>query len=162
MARSAMTLLAVVAFITASVYAAQNDTAELKSLKAAVEDFNRKTPQPIGKPQPPLTEDEVIAAIRGWVPEHTPGLTNDIYNRFQEIAETRKLPKDASLSKCSGWIGYRGFRFEVWWIDLSIKTGEKTFYTFRIRDQKISSRKMTPDELAQLERDSKTTSKSPK
>ena len=102
----------------------------------------------------PLTEAEVVASIRGWIPEHTPGVTDDVYNQFQEIAESHTLPEGAELSFCPGWTGYRGYRFKVWWIDLSIKTGEKTGYTFRIRDQKISSRKMTPEELSEIkERD---------
>ena len=154
MIRIATTCVAVLGtFIAASAFALQNDTANATSLKAAVENFNQKTrTHSIGKTQLPLTEDEVVAAVRGWIPEHTPGVTDDVFDQFQEIAESRKLPEGAELSFCPGWTGYRGYRFKVWWIDLSIKTGEKTGYTFRIRDQKISSRKMTPDELAEIER----------
>ena len=152
-----------VAFVAVTVYARDDDTASPNSLKVAVEGFNTETrTHPIGKSQLPLTEDEVIAAIRGWIPEHTPGVTDDVYEQFQQIAESRELPEGASLSFCPGWTGYRGYTFKVWWIDLSIKTGENTGYTFRIRDQKISSRKMTPDELAEMERSSRLSSDSPK
>ncbi len=141
------------AFVAVSVYAIQDDAAKSNSLKAAVEDFNAKARMdPTGKSQPPLTENEVIAAIRGWVPEYTASVSDDVYAQFQQVAESGELPEGAGLSFCSGWDGYRGYSFSVWWIDITLKTGEKSGYTFRIRDQKISSRKMTPDELAELER----------
>jgi hypothetical protein len=35
---------------------------------------------------------------------------------------------------------YSGYDFNVWWVDLTLMKTEKTFYTFRIRDRKISSR----------------------
>ena len=133
-------LFAVVAY---TAYPA-NIATKSNSLEQAVERFNAETrTHPVGKSQLPLTEAEVIAAIRGWIPKTTPGVTDDVYNRFQDIAETRILPEGARLSHCSSWEGYRGFHFKVWWIDLSIKTGETEGYTFRIRDQKISSRKLT-------------------
>ncbi len=130
-------------------FAGQDDAAAT-TLSAAVAKFNQQTrTHPVGKSQLPLTEDEVIAAIRGWIQEHTPGVTDKIYNAFQEIAESLKLPDGAEFTFCAGWTGYRGYRFDVWWIDLSIPTGENEGFSFRIRDQKISSRKMTAAELAE-------------
>lgn len=135
--------------VSASVLAVQDTPSQSNSLKAAVAEFNKKSSShSIGKTQPPLTEAEVVAAIRGWIPKTTPGVTDEVFEQFQEIAESETLPDGAELSFCPGWRGYRGFHFTVWWIDLSIKTGEKTGYTFRIRDQKIASRKMTPEEVA--------------
>lgn len=138
------------AVIAAVAFSAQDEAAP-STLKAAVAKFNQETQtHPIGKSQFPLTEDEVIAAIRGWIPESTPYVTDKIFNAFQEIAESRKLPPDGvELSFRADWAGYRGFRFDLWWIDLTIKTGENDACLFRIRDQKISSRKMTAEELAE-------------
>jgi histidinol phosphatase-like PHP family hydrolase len=119
------------------------ETPTSTTVQVAVEGFNAEArTHHVGKSQPPLTEAEVIAAIRGWIPKTTPGVTDDVYNRFQDIAESRVLPEGARLSHCSSWGPYRGFDFKVWWIDLSIKTSETGGYTFRIRDQKISSRKL--------------------
>lgn len=138
----ALFLVVLFAVAASTVYPVQVDT-KSNSLKLAVDRFNAEArTHPVGKSQLPLTEDEVIAAIRGWIPEKTPGVTDDVYNRFQGIAESRVLPEGARLSHCSSWRGYRGFHFKVWWIDLSIKTSETGGYTFRIRDQKISSRKL--------------------
>ncbi|MCH8277858.1 MAG: hypothetical protein IIC12_02880 [Proteobacteria bacterium] len=73
MTRITATCIAVFgAFIAASAFALQDDATEAISLKASVENFNQKArSHAIGKTQPPLTEDEVVAAIRGWIPEST-------------------------------------------------------------------------------------------
>jgi hypothetical protein len=139
----AVLLVVMFAIAAGTVYSVDNAT-NSNSLELAVERFNAEArTHHVGKSQLPLTKAEVIAAIRGWVPQTTPGVTDEVYNQFQDIAESRVLPEGARLSHCSAWTGYRGFRFTVWWIDLSTKG-----YTFRIRDQKISSRKLTADELA--------------
>lgn len=41
--------------------------------------------------------------------------------------------------------GYRGYAFDVWWVDLVIPVGvdDEGAYSFRIRDRKFSSRKIT-------------------
>ncbi len=143
MTRITAVFLVVLFAVAASTVYPVHVASKSGSLEAAVEGFNAEAcTHHVGKTQPPLTEAEVIAAIRGWVPKTTPDITDEVYNRFQDIAESRVLPDGARLSHCSSWTGYRGFRFKVWWIDLSIKTSETEMYTFRIRDQKISSRKL--------------------
>jgi hypothetical protein len=120
------------------------------SLADAVKAFNdSRQAQIAGKDQPPLTEDEMIAAIRGWVREYAPPATDDVYEAFQTIAETRVLPRDAKIQATSGWQGYRGFHFNVWWIDLTIPT-DKLGYTFRIRSRTISSRPLTEREQQRI------------
>lgn len=157
-------IIVLYALFAPSGFASQVSEGNPQSLTKAVESFNGKaSSNSIGKTQPPLTDDEVIAAIRGWIPKHTPGVADVTYERFQEIAATGTLPDDAKLTFTTSWTGYRGFQFQVWWVDLSIKLDpEKTGvrgYTFRIRNQKISSRKMTPAELAESkERHTKTES----
>lgn len=129
----------------------QEGTANRRDLKSAIEGFNEAASRNlIGKAQPPLTEEEVVSAIRGWQPELTPGATDSIYEQFQKIAESGELPEGAELKYCTGWTGYRGYHFQVWWVDLSIKTGERTGFTFRIRNQFMKSRKITPQELANI------------
>jgi hypothetical protein len=46
----------------------------------------------------------------------------------------------ATLSFCTNWTGFNGYQFDVWWVDLNIKTGPTTGYTYRIRDQKLRCR----------------------
>jgi hypothetical protein len=119
-------------------------------LDDAVKAFNdSRQAQISGKNQPPLTEDEVVAAIRGWVREYAPPATDEVYEAFQTIAETRVLPRVAKIQATSGWQGYRGFHFDVWWIDLTIPT-DKLGYTFRIRSQTIGSRPLTEKEQQRI------------
>jgi len=92
------------------------DTKRTRMLADAVDEFNRYAQfDPIGKTRPPLTEDEVVAAIRGWKwtrKEHP--VTEPVFQTFQTIAETRKLPPGAGLQSCSGWdTGPQGYKFEV-------------------------------------------------
>jgi hypothetical protein len=120
-------------------------------LADAVRAFNAEAAEdPIGKTQPPLTEDEVIAALRGIMRELTP-MTDEVYNTYQKIAETRTLPPRAELHFTTGWVPrLEGFHFTVWWADLSIMTGEHAGYNYRLRDRKISSRPLTEEELEEI------------
>jgi hypothetical protein len=113
---------------------------EPRPLADAVADFNlRAAKSETGKLQPALTQEEVIAAIRGWMRDRTP-VADATYQEFQTIAATGALPAGARLHFTTRWTGYNGYDFDVWWVDLTIKTGENKIYTFRIRDQKIASR----------------------
>ena len=146
-------LLAVAIGITScAVQSAQSESAqsghiEVRTLADAVRRFNLKTlSNPVGRTQPPLTDEEVIATIRGWDPSTHP-VSEETFNLYQEIAETGKMPHGASLDSIQRWIGYRGFAFEVWWVDLTIDNGDGTGYSFRIRDRKLSSREVRPDDF---------------
>ena len=110
------------------------------SLGDAVIEFNRKAQlDEIGKDQPPLTEDEVVAAIRGWIREQMPA-TDAVYDAFQRVATTKQLPPTAKLHFTTDWHGFKGMHFDVWWIDLTLTEGSKHGYTYRLRDRKIRCR----------------------
>jgi hypothetical protein len=111
---------------------------ERKSLEQAVREFNYKAKHhSVGKTQTPLTADEVVSAIRS---KNAKGNA-----RLEEIAETRLLIPGEELSFISGWIT-EGNYVTVWWIDLRVKG-----HGLRIRDQTLSSRKLTSEELAAQE-----------
>jgi hypothetical protein len=59
-----------------------------------------------------------------------------IGSRYGGSSEYRRDSLWLTLADTRG----REFDSDVWWVDLSIFTGEKTGYTFRIRDRKIRSR----------------------
>jgi RNA polymerase sigma factor (sigma-70 family) len=107
-------------------------------LAKAVREFNQKAKgDPIGEKQSPLTEAEVIAAIRCWDRERDP-VSDSTYRAYQKIADTGELPPGAELS----FITYCGTHYDskececdVWWVDLQLPRS-----TFRIRDQKIAFR----------------------
>lgn len=116
------------------------------SLADAVKEFNNRAGRDaVGSAEPVLTEDEVIAALRGIIRSQHPQMTDDIYDALQKVVTTGMMPAKASLTFTTGW-GYKGHKFRVWWVDLSIMTGENTGYTYRLRDRKISSRPLTDAE----------------
>ena len=117
-------------------------------LTNAVTKFNEEAREhPVGKEQPPLTADEVIASIRAWDKRKQP--SEEILAVFRAIADTSRLPPHAKIYSRDTWSDSK-YVYTVWCVDLHIKTGENRGYGFRIRDQKISSRELTDDELAKL------------
>jgi hypothetical protein len=114
------------------------------SLADAVEIFNAGAKSDrIGKDQPALTENEVVAAIRGWDRKIRPPASDAVYNAFQKIADKGRIPKNAKLR----WTTAASdglHRSDVWRIDLDLVTGEKSGYTFRVRDRTISVRPNNP------------------
>jgi hypothetical protein len=120
------------------------------SIAEAVKQFNvRAQADAVGKTQPPLTSDEVIAAIRGWIPEEHPKCEYYL-PQFRKIAETGIIPVGSYLDFIPGWIGYQGYDYEVWWVDLFVpgtaeqKAAHHAGYRFRLRAQMISSRPHRP------------------
>jgi hypothetical protein len=123
------------------------------SLVDAVKAFNSSAARNVvGSAEPLLTEDEVIAAVRGIVRSQYPRMTDDVYNALQKIVVTGMLPANATLTFITGW-RYEGYFFKVWWVDLSVMTGEKTGYTYRLRDRKISSRPLTEAESEAIKKE---------
>lgn len=114
-------------------------------LADAVKEFNQRAlKDATGKDQPALTEEEAVAAIRGWDRTLVPPAPDEVYKIYQTIADTSKLPAGATLTYTTRWSGFNNHEFDVWWIDLSIKTGADKGYTFRIRDQKLQCRPIAP------------------
>jgi hypothetical protein len=115
------------------------------SISDAVQKFNeRASLNPIGKMQPPLTKEEVIAAIRGWMVKEHSG-SEVFLKRLQTIARTGIIPKGCYLDFIPGWVS-GGYDYKVWWVDLFVgseKSGERVQgiigYNYRLRAQMISS-----------------------
>ena len=139
MLRKSAIPIAMVLVLTSSAIAG-DEKGKTLMLADAVKEFNQRAKKnATGKDQPALTEDEVVAAIRGWIREKTPA-TDEVYKVYQTIADTKKLPEGTALRFTTKWSGFNNHEFDVWWIDLTIKTGANTGYTFRIRDQKLRCR----------------------
>jgi hypothetical protein len=135
--RQSMEVLWVAVALLVADPASADEKTRTKTLAEAVKEFNQRAQKDaIGKDQPALTEDEVIAAIRGWIRKEGPPATDEVYKIYQTIADTRKLPEGAELSFIKRWLR-KQYSFDVWWVDLEIRTGPNTGYTFRIRDRKL-------------------------
>ena len=110
------------------------------TLAEAVKEFNERAQKnPTGMTQPVLTEDEAVAAIRGWIREQAPA-TDDVYKSYQVIADTKQLPEGATLTFTTTWSPFNGQELDVWWVNVNLKTGPNTGFTFRLRDQKLRCR----------------------
>ncbi|MHC4172712.1 MAG: hypothetical protein ACYST5_07200 [Planctomycetota bacterium] len=135
---------------------ASSEQLNQKPLSRAVEEFNQKaTKNHVGKTQPPLTEDEVVACIRAWNRRAYP-VTDEVFAQYQQIADTKTLPKGVSLDFHTELIS-EPYHFDVWWIDLELKVSENADgiiekYSFRLRDRKLRCRPLTDEELKRIDR----------
>ncbi len=92
------------------------------SLARAVEDSNREAKE-LGFMwnQDPLTEEEVIAAIRHWQRPEGFSAPASLSDEFKRIAETRWLPAGTSIALISGTETTADFVFEGSWIRIRIR-----------------------------------------
>lgn len=112
----------------------------------AVEDFNQLAKcHRLGKTQPPLTVEEILAAIRDTHPSEKK-LRSWVYNTYQDIGKTEKLPKGTFIDFGMGSETLGGYIIEKWSIILYVGLNKYTrelkgnpFFELYIRNQYISS-----------------------
>src|SRR5690606_20923844 len=84
-------------------------------LAAAIAGFNRQHSVIAGLPQPPLTEEEVVAAILHWKTRRDDApVSNKDFATFQAVAETRQLPEDMRLEVIPEFVQAKGSRLFIW------------------------------------------------
>ncbi len=100
-------------------------------LAAAIQAFNRKYSSLGGQNQPPLTEQEVVAAIRHWKTKRNESpVNNRDFADFQKIADSRQLPKGVKL-ELIGKFGRRdGSDFLIWSVRILTPHTTKPGWTF--------------------------------
>jgi hypothetical protein len=90
-------------------------------LSQAVAEFNaRAEKNPVGKTQPPLTAEEVVASIRDWSLKEEP-IDPERYREFQAIAKTGTMPKGSYFCFNAGTISRNGYDIDAWHVYLRIK-----------------------------------------
>lgn len=115
-------------------------------LFVALDDFNTIHRSLGGQEQPPLTEEEVIAAIRWWSTKRDDAPVSDLrFEQFVEIAENRKLPKDAAFELLGSFKNFDGFDHDylIWSVRLKmprISTPGGGTFAFKIREQFVRAR----------------------
>ncbi|QDT21923.1 hypothetical protein [Gimesia chilikensis] len=120
---------------------------ETTDLSDAVERFNAQVNRisKVGRAQPPLTVDEIVASIRAWDRKQNP-IDPGLLAVFHQIAETQTLPADSAIMFTQGWTPNGDYEFTVWWVDICLyyprpdREDSKYVYVHRIRDRTISSR----------------------
>lgn len=115
-------------------------------LAKSVEEFNLRTKEQREKlGEPPLTEAEVIAAIRS-IPYLSPGLVRS-QATFDQIAERRALYYRSALYVREE-ILVGEYACKCWQIKLKVGLGAFSAAILPIRTKLISSQKLTAEELA--------------
>ena len=113
-------------------------------LDDAVRAFNsRYENDAVGKDEPPLSLNEVLAAIHSWDSrrDETPVTTED-FKRVQRVAETHVLPAGWHFEVLTGFQPDQDHEFTAWSVRLVMpQTGGGT-YAFIIRDRWIDSKKL--------------------
>ncbi len=109
-------------------------------LEDAVSEFNlRASNDRTGNDQPPLTVEEVTKAIQEWDRDKRPPVSDEMFDSFQEIARTKRLPEGAKFGfTTSATTPNRSKR--VWWIDICIMNADGSGYTYRIRATAIGKK----------------------
>lgn len=110
-------------------------------LKAAITEFNAIHNEVDGLWQPPLTLEEVLAAILDWKSRRNEApVDNKTFANFQEIALTHQLPADAKIEVLPNFKAEKGDTFKIWSVRIRMPQAAKPGSTmaFTIREQHLS------------------------
>jgi len=109
-------------------------------LSDAVQQFNEQQRQDkIGREQPLLADDEVIAAIRAAdLHEVKQELSDEEFDQFQAIAEMRLLPGCWALEKQTQLAAADGALWSVWTVGLTLNRVDGTEFSYTIRNRTLT------------------------
>lgn len=112
-----------------------------ESLSRAIKRFNRRHKARVDPAQPPLTEDEVVAAIiHAQTERDETDVSDSLFEKFQNIARTRHLPEGTAfdLIPTFGTFGSDTV-YTIWSVRIKMPQDEKGkegwTYAFEIREQ---------------------------
>ncbi|QDV88182.1 serine/threonine-protein kinase [Planctomycetes bacterium TBK1r] len=110
-------------------------------LAAAITEFNAMHHSVDGKRQPPLTINEVLAAIVDWNSRRNEAsVDNKTFADFQEIALTHQIPDGAKLEVIPSFGSLDGDTFRIWSVRIVMPQVAKPghTYAFLVRQQHVS------------------------
>jgi RNA polymerase sigma factor (sigma-70 family) len=118
------------------------------SLARAVNIFNdRAAGDLVGKSQVPLTQDEVIAAIRWALLDRDKLLVSDeTFAALARVADARELPRGFDLESLTGYEPNDRVEFTVWSVRLRIPSASGGTTCVTIREQMLRSRLIGEEE----------------
>ncbi|MEQ8787753.1 MAG: protein kinase [Pirellulaceae bacterium] len=132
-----------------------SDSTAGRSLIDAVRAFNEQyADHPIGRTQPPLTDDEVVACLRWKLGEaERLGEDSGFLRAVEEIVEQQQLPPGWRLNASTALDGVDGERFEAWVIRLHATSTAEEPRRHIIRQRLLSQRdnEGQPIELPEVE-----------
>ncbi len=109
-------------------------------LAAAIHGFNETHTGLCDVPQQPLTEEEVVAAIRWWKTKRNEApVTNGEFAAFQKIADTRELPKGTEFELLPSFQNSDGSDFHIWSVRIRMPQESKPGWTYAyvLREQAV-------------------------
>jgi uncharacterized protein (TIGR03067 family) len=118
------------------------------SLAEAIRVFNaRAADNPVGKKQPPLSQDEVIAAIRWSLlnPDKLP-VSDKTLETLKKITDSRELPQGFQLEVLTGFEPNGRSEFTKWSVRLRIPAEPRGTTCVGIREVMINSRLIGEEE----------------
>jgi serine/threonine protein kinase len=122
-------------------------------LAAAIHGFNSAHRSLGGMDQPPLTEEEVVAAIhRMKIRRNELDVTNAEFSMLQKIADQRQLPEDVGFELLTLFQPGDGFEYLIWSIRLTLPRIENNVpyprYAIILRKQFIRSQAIDNGKIA--------------
>jgi serine/threonine protein kinase len=118
------------------------------ALSDAVGEFNREQQKNmLGKTQPPLTDDEVIASLLWTQDSVFKSLSDEEQKKLKSIYTERVLPAPFRFTVLTELKGVEKERFQVWFIQLTLTRPDGTEFRHNIREQFICERNEFGKEL---------------
>ena len=122
-------------------------------LAAAIHGFNSAHRSLGGMDQPPLTEEEVVAAIRRMkIRRNELDVTNAEFSMLQKIADQRQLPEDVGFELLTLFQPGDGYEYLIWSIRLTLPRIENNVpyprYTINLRKQFVRSQAIDNGKIA--------------
>jgi uncharacterized protein (TIGR03067 family) len=121
-----------------------------RPLEAAIKEFNNTNTQLNGQAQPPLTMNEVLAAIVDWSSRRNEAPVDDAtFENFQRIARTHRLPADTKFELISSFGGAGQPTYYIWSVRILMPQVAKPgwTYAFTIRNQFVGMESISLDEI---------------
>lgn len=120
------------------------------SLSEAVAAFNKKSlSDTIGAAQPPMTEEEVVAAILLYECPPNEPVSDELLGSFKKIATSKTLPENASFESLNGYDRGGSHIFDVWSVRIRMERADGSSYAFVLRERVVGSRTLE-EELERL------------
>jgi hypothetical protein len=136
----------------ASAFVAGEKSRNATPLAEAIEKFNKHAKSdPVGEHQPPLTKDEVVAAIRLAQRASFPESPDSLFRAYKRVADTGELPPNADFDDLSSLDCGGDFVFDVWYVRIGLPKADGGTYYFSIRSQVVGSRTVA-EEAVRLEK----------
>lgn len=128
-------------YLTQADTADEQEATDAMPLAAAISQFNASHRSIDGLGQPPLTEEEVIAAILHWKTRRNDApVVNQDFEALQKIAETRLMPKEARFEVLQQFQMPDASQYWIWSVRIVMPQSQREgwTYAYSIREQFIS------------------------